>query len=77
MILRAKISQNGKARPLPNFGKKGPVKIAPILLYGSELWGFVHRKSIELIHRYACKRYICVNLQSCNAAVLGDCGREP
>ena len=48
-----------------------------MLLYGSEIWGFTKRESIELVHRYACKRYMCVGLHSSNAAVLGDCGRFP
>lgn len=37
-------------------------KISPVLLYGSEIWGFTKRESIELVHRYACKRYMCVSL---------------
>ena len=52
-------------------------KISPVLLYGSEIWGFKRRESIELVHRYACKRYMCVGLRASNAAVLGDCGRYP
>ncbi|MEW8542874.1 MAG: reverse transcriptase family protein, partial [Candidatus Thiodiazotropha sp.] len=52
-------------------------KIVPVLLYGSEIWGFSKRESTELVHRYACKRYMCVSLHSSNAAVLGDCGRFP
>ena len=52
-------------------------KISPILLYGSELWGFQARESTELINRYACKRFLCVYNRSTNAAVLGDCGRYP
>ena len=47
------------------------------MLYGSELWDFQPRDSTELIHRYACKRYLCVYNCSTNAAVLGDCGRYP
>ena len=52
-------------------------KISPVLLYGSEIWGFKRREWIELVHRYACKRYMCVGLRASNAAVLGDCGRYP
>ena len=51
--------------------------IAPVLLYGSEIWGFSKRESTELVHRYACKRYMCVSLHASNMAVLGDCGRFP
>ena len=39
--------------------------------------GLKEKKSIELVHRYARKRYMCVGLRACNAAVLGDCGRYP
>ena len=52
-------------------------KLSPVLLYGSEIWGYEKRESIELVQRYACKRYMCVSLRACNAAVLGDCGRVP
>ena len=52
-------------------------RILPILLYGSELWGFKPRENCELIHRLACKRFLCVNRTSSNNVVLGDCGRYP
>ena len=48
-------------------------KISPVLLYGSEIWGFAKRESVELSQSYACKRYMCFNLRACNAAVLGSC----
>ena len=35
-------------------------KISPVLLYGSEIWGFARKDAIELVQRYACKRYMCV-----------------
>ena len=52
-------------------------KVSPVLLYGSEILDFTKREPIEVVHRYACKRYMCVGLRACNAAVLGDCGRFP
>ena len=52
-------------------------KVSPVLLYGSEIWGFTNREPVEVVHRYACKCYMCVGLRACNAAVLGDCGRFP
>ena len=51
--------------------------IAPILLYGSEVWGFDHRKQIEQVQLKYCKRHLGVAASACNAAVLGDCGRLP
>lgn len=52
-------------------------KISPVLLNGSKIWGFAKCESVELVQRYACKRYMCVWLRACNAAVLGDCGQFP
>jgi hypothetical protein len=52
-------------------------KIAPILLYGSELWGLDYMYDIEKVHLYACKRFMCAPQRACNAAVLGDCERYP
>ena len=52
-------------------------KISPVILHGSEIWGFSKRESIELVNRYACKWYMCVGLNSSNSALLGYCGRFP
>ena len=52
-------------------------KILQVLLYGTELWGFKPRENCELIYRFACKRFLCVNKTSSNSLVLGDCGRYP
>jgi hypothetical protein len=35
-------------------------KISPILLYGSEIWGIHKFIQPEIVHNYACKRYLCV-----------------
>ena len=53
------------------------MKVVPFLLYGSEIWGFKKHDLLEQVQYYACKRYMCVGMKSCNAAVLGDCGRFP
>ena len=47
-------------------------KVSPVLLYGSEIWGFTKREPT-----YVCKRHMCAGLRACNAAVLRDCGRFP
>ena len=52
-------------------------KISPILIYDSEIWGTEYKQVVENIHQYACTRYMCVRLNSTNAAVLGECGRFP
>ena len=44
-------------------------------MYGAELWGTEHQQTIERVHYYACKRYMCARLNCSNDAVLGDCGR--
>ena len=59
------------------FFKIFDTKISPILMYGSEIWGIEYRQVVETIHHYACKRYMCVRLNSTNDAVLGECGRFP
>lgn len=52
-------------------------KILPIIMYGSEIWGFNRRDSAEVILHYACKRFLCVKTNSTNAVVLADCNRYP
>ena len=59
------------------FFKLFEMKVVPILLYGSEIWGYRKYEVLEKVQYYACKRYMCVGIKSCNAAVLGDCGRFP
>ena len=59
------------------FFKIFDTKISPVLLYGAEIWGVEKQIAIERVHYYACKRYMCVQTNSCNDAVLGDCGRFP
>ena len=49
-------------------------KIAPIMLYGSELWGLNNVACIENVHIYACKRFLNVHTMSCNDVILGDLG---
>ena len=51
------------------------VKICPILLTGSELWGVQTMNCFESVHTYACKRFLRVPTNSSNDAVLGDLGR--
>ena len=49
-------------------------KVVPILVFGSDIWGFKRCDMLEQVQIYACKRYMCVGVKSCNAAVLGDYG---
>ena len=59
------------------FFKLFDVNIAPILLYGSELWGTKMYDSLERVHRYACKRFLNVSFKVCYSFALGNCGRFP
>lgn len=52
-------------------------KIAPIMLYGSELWALKQVKCLETLHLYACKRFLNVKPKACNDSILGDLGRFP
>jgi hypothetical protein len=51
--------------------------IAPILLYGSEIWGYEVRKDIEDVHVKFCKYVFGVARNTPNCAALGECGRLP
>ena len=64
-------------RQLPKhiFFKLFDTKVLPVIVYGSEIWGFTQYDVLEQVHYYACKRFMCVGIKSCNAAVIGDCGR--
>ena len=63
--------------PKTVFFKLFDVKILPILLYGSKLWGVKHFDCIERVHYYLCKRYVNVGIKASNLGVIGDCGRFP
>ena len=51
-------------------------RIAPILCYGSEIWGHTYQDQIK-IHVSFCKFVLGVRKTASNSAVLGECGRLP
>jgi len=51
--------------------------IEPILIYGSEVWGYENLKFIEQIHLKYCKRVLQVRNTTPNFMVLGELGRFP
>ena len=51
-------------------------KISPILLYGSEIWGYNYYECIERVHTMYFKRFLCVGKYASNKAVLGETGRS-
>ena len=52
-------------------------QILPILLYGSEIWGYEFSPVIENVQTSYLKKLIGVNKSTSNCAVLGECGRLP
>ena len=51
-------------------------KILPILLYGSEVWGFHEGNDIEIVHNKFCKYLLSLGHSVSNAAVRGELGRH-
>jgi hypothetical protein len=51
--------------------------IEPILLYGSEVWGYENLKILEQIHLKICKRILKVRNTTPNFIVYGELGRFP
>ena len=49
----------------------------PIVLYGSEVWGYEFRKDIENVHVKFCRYILGVSSRAPTCAVLGECGRMP
>ena len=51
--------------------------IKPILLYGSEIWGFKYSPIIERVQTQYCKLFLGVSRSTNTDMVLGECGRLP
>ncbi|XP_021350729.1 uncharacterized protein LOC110448677 [Mizuhopecten yessoensis] len=51
--------------------------VEPILLYGSDVWGFENLKIIEQIHLKFCKRILKVRSTTPNFMIYGELGRVP
>ena len=63
--------------PRDVFFKIYDAQIVPILLYGSELWGYQRFEQIEKAHLFACKRFLNVGWQTPNKMIYGDLCRYP
>ena len=50
---------------------------APILLYGSEIWGYENCDLIESFHFKYCKRLLHLKASTPKAMVYGELGRYP
>lgn len=53
------------------------MKVKPILLYGSEIWGFQRNDDLERVHVKVCKMVLGVGRDVKNHIALGECGRFP
>ena len=53
------------------------VMVAPILNYGSEIWGFHNAPDIERVHINFLKQLLGVRSQTSNIGVYGELGRLP
>jgi hypothetical protein len=51
--------------------------VAPILLYGAEVWGVYNLHEIDKLHLRFCKQILGVKSQTPNYAVFGELGRMP
>ena len=52
-------------------------QVVPLVLYGSEIWGYKSCTQLEQVHLYACKRFLHVRNKSANDIVYGELGRFP
>jgi hypothetical protein len=52
-------------------------QVLPVIMYGSEIWGFQQFDAVEKIQIYACKKILNVGQQTPNKMVSGDLGRFP
>ena len=50
--------------------------VLPILLYGTEVWGFSDLKQIEVFHNHFCKHMLHLNKNTANCITLGELGRH-
>ena len=51
--------------------------VLPILLYGSEVWGYSNIKFTERLHLKLCKILLVVKKSTANVMVYGELGRVP
>ena len=51
--------------------------VLPILLYGSEIWGYENHENFENLQRKFCKLILNVSNKSSTNMVFGDLGRYP
>ena len=77
MIQLNRAFQKYKEMDAVTFFKIVDVKIQPILLYASEIWGLDRLDHIEKVHMMGCKRFLGVPTRTPNKMIYGDLGRYP
>lgn len=75
-ILKKRIHKFGVLSPQLVF-KMFDTMILPIMMYGSEIWGFHPCKQLDIVHNKFCKFYLGLGQSTPNIAVLGELGRYP
>ena len=63
--------------PVNTLFKIFDTKVKPILLYGSEVWGFQKYDEIEQVQIKFCKSILGVGRDVKNIVAMGECGRFP
>ena len=61
----------------PELFKLFDTMIKPILLYGSEIWGFEISDTIENVQDNFCKRFLKLPKNTFHEIARGECGRYP
>ena len=51
--------------------------VQPVVLYGSEVWGFHSALDVERVHLSLCKRVLHVKRSTANYFIYGELGRFP
>ena len=59
------------------FFKLFDAQVKSMLLYSSEVWGLNRFQTVEKIHLFACKKFLCVRGKTPNTLVYGETGRYP
>ena len=51
--------------------------VTPVVLYGSEIWGYEGCETLEKLHLQFCKIILCLKKRTCNVMLYGELGRFP
>ena len=51
--------------------------VMPVVLYGSEVWGYHVIRDVQILHMKFLKHTLCVQRNTCNDIVYGELGVYP